>query len=44
MRCPNCDAKLKRMITDDPYIDHQLSKAGNAPNAAMIRSTTTKNL
>lgn len=24
MRCPVCDAKLRRMITDDPFIDHQL--------------------
>lgn len=31
MRCPNCDAKLKRMITDDPNIDHQLVEGWECP-------------
>ena len=31
MRCPNCDAKLKRMITDDPHIDHQLVEGWECP-------------
>lgn len=31
MRCPHCDSKLKRMITDDPYIDHQLVEGWECP-------------
>ena len=31
MRCPNCDSKLKRMITDDPHIDHQLVEGWECP-------------
>ena len=31
MKCPNCDSKLKRMITDDPYIDHQLVEGWECP-------------
>ena len=31
MRCPNCDTKLKRMITDHPIIDHQLVEGWECP-------------
>ena len=31
MKCPRCDSKLKRMITDDPYIDHQLVEGWECP-------------
>lgn len=31
MRCPNCDAKLKQMITDVPNIDHQLVEGWECP-------------
>ena len=32
MKCPHCDSKLKRMITDDPYIDHQLVEGWECPD------------
>ena len=31
MRCPNCDAKLERMITDDPHITHDLVEGQQCP-------------
>lgn len=31
MKCPHCDSKLKRMITDDPHIDHQLVEGWQCP-------------
>ena len=31
MRCPNCDAKLKRMITDHPHIAHDLVEGWECP-------------
>ena len=31
MKCPHCDSKLKRMITDDPHIDHQLVEGWECP-------------
>ena len=31
MKCPKCDAKLKRMITADPHIDHQLVEGWECP-------------
>lgn len=31
MRCPICDTKLRRMITDDPHIDHQLVEGWECP-------------
>lgn len=32
MKCPHCDSKLKRMITDDPYIGHQLVEGWECPD------------
>ena len=32
MKCPHYDSKLKRMITDDPYIDHQLVEGWEYPD------------
>ena len=29
--CPNCGATLRRMITDDPHIDHQLVDGWECP-------------
>ena len=31
MRCPNCDSELRRIITVDPYIDHQLVEGWECP-------------
>lgn len=31
MKCQHCDSKLKRMITDDPHIDHQLVEGWECP-------------
>ena len=31
MRCPMCDAKLERMITDDPHIPHMCVDGWQCP-------------
>lgn len=31
MKCPICDTKLRRMITDDPHIDHMLVDGWECP-------------
>lgn len=31
MRCPNCDAKLRSMITDHPFLDHELVEGWECP-------------